>query len=181
MQQLMLYETLLAFLLFANPFGRFIVIATRAAGIELLNSIGAQEPGVFSLFLIASTVSSLACLALFNRFVKYAQQFKVAKKVVSILGGFAERVSRAGGSPALMLIVGIINFGTCPLYAAAACALAKVRFREAAIGLVLGNAASFTALYYFGLAFGKDLAALAGAAAIMTLLSLAVFYWLAKK
>ena len=174
-------EILIAFLLFANPFGRFVVLATRSAGIELLGSINSPLWGVFVLFFIASTFSSFVCLLLFNKFAKYAERFKIAKKVIGLLEKFSKNISKLGGQVLLILLVGLLTLGTSPLYVVAACALAKIRVREALIGLVLGNLTSFTLLHYFGLAFGKDLMALMGAATIMTVLSFGVFYLMTKK
>jgi len=167
-----------AFLLFANPFGRFVVIGTRAAGIQLLSSAGMAFELVFLLFLAASTLATALCLVLFEKALPFAERFRITKKLIAFLEKTQKRISTAGGIAFLVLLTAVLNFGTSPIYASAACALAKTPRKQALAGLVLGNALSFLALYYFGQAFGKSLVSLAGAALVTSALALIAYYLL---
>jgi hypothetical protein len=174
MADLLLLASALA--LFANPFGRFVVIATRAAGIQILFTAGWAFEWIFALFLFSSTVSSVFCLLLFEKTVSFAERFRIARKIIEILENARKTISTAAGSMTLVAAIAILDFGTSPIYAAAACALAKTQRKPAIAGLVLGNALSFLALYYFGQAFGKNLASLALAALVTTALAFIVFF-----
>ncbi len=167
-----------AFALFANPFGRFIVIGARAAGIQLLSNLSFEW--VFALFLAASTISSFLSLVVFRRVTAFAEKFKTARKAIGFLERIQKTVSDKTGEIPLAFAVSVLNFGTSPLYTAAACALAKTRVKPALTGLVLGNALSFLALYYFGQAFGKSLVSLASAAVLTSVLAVIAFYLIAR-
>ncbi len=176
-----LLEVLTAIVLLANPFGRFFTIGGRAVGIELLELNGFQPLEVIALFIALSTISTLACLKLFEKAREYAKKIKVGKFIVDFLNEFQEKVLEKGGRTSLAGVVGLMNFATSPLYAAAACALAGVGEKTAAIGLIAGNIASFLALYFFGQAFGKNFTTLALAAVLVTGVSFALFYFVLKK
>ncbi|HLC38403.1 MAG TPA: hypothetical protein VJI71_03035 [Candidatus Norongarragalinales archaeon] len=165
-----------AFVLFANPFGRFVVIAARAAGIQLLSTAGFAFKWIFALFLFSSTLTSVFCLLLFEKTVSFAERFRIARKITEILENAQKTISTTAGTVALVVAIAVLDFGTSPIYAAAACAMAKTPRKPAIAGLVLGNALSFLALYYFGQAFGKNLVSLALAALVTTALAFAVFF-----
>lgn len=177
----MFYEVLLAFGLFAFPFGRFIVIAMRAGGIAILLQQGFGALEIFGLFMAASSLSSGLCVAFFEKARAFALRFNVAKRVILFASQQRVKVAYSFGNLGLAVFVSLLNFATSPLYAAAVAALARVPWNFSFAGLVFGNAVSFLALYFLGELFGRSLVSIATAAVIVFLAGFAAFFLLAGK